>query len=158
MSLSRSKYKLFDSSDYQNIIGTNLESELYNEGSGNNSEYMSTYTSLFIINTIKERSGITLFVVKDTNSPNKEIFKFGYSEDRAITLPESIVEQIKLACVYQCDYFINNGSSERMSPITIGSGTYTLKSAALCDMANQILTCSGLFYTGRSGFLNAWFE
>ena len=73
------------------------------------------------------------------------------------------VEAVQLACIYQADYIIDNGSPERMSGLSISSRTAVLDkrdlvSYEICDIARTELLNAGLLYAGIGGGLNAWIK
>ena len=162
MTLQRTKYQLFTSTDFSNIVGKSLDEVLANEGSGHNSEYFITYTSLLISNFITTFGGRKLFRVEGS-SPNDFKIKFGRTLDTATTLTEEDVEKLKLACVYQADYMLDNGSPERMSGLSISSRTAViskeqLSSYKICDLSFGLLLEAGLLYSGLGANTNAWFK
>lgn len=156
MALNADKYKLFTNADFQNIIGRNLEEILENEGSGNNSDYFITYVSNLINNYIKSRSGRSIFKKYNSNSPEDYEAIWGYSENAGFTLNQRQLEALQLACIYQADYIIDNGSSERMSGLSMSgrSGIIAKQQMAeydICSMSQQLLANSGLLYAGLRG-------
>ena len=162
MTLQRDKYKLFNKTDFSNIIGKDLDEVLANEGTGHNSEYFITYTSLLISQTITSFGGRRLFKIEG-RSPNDFTIKFGRTLDTAVKLSDEQVENLKLACVYQADYMLDNGSPERMSGLSISSRTAViskeqLSSYSLCDMSYRLLLDAGLLYSGLGANTNAWFK
>ena len=160
MTLQGDKYQLFTKTDFTNIIGKDLDEVLSNEGTGHNSNYFITYTSL-LISSFVSAHGRNLFKVNGS-SPQDFTVKYGVVEDTAKTLNDKQLEKLKLACVYQADYMLDNGSPERMSGLSISSRTAVvskkeLSSYQICDMSYRLLVDAGLLYTGLGANTNAWF-
>lgn len=156
MSLNREKYTLFTNTDFINIIGRDLNDVLSNEGIGNNGDYLITYVSNLINMFIKSKSGRGLFKVYDEASPNDYKAIWGYTEKTGVMLSERQIEAIKLACVYQTDYIIDNGSSERMSGLSLvgRSGVipkHQMEEYEICKMSYNLLLNAGLLYAGLTG-------
>lgn len=163
MSLQANNYSLFTDTDFKNIIGKNLNSILSSEGDGNPAGAFITYVSVFIKNYITEQTGKHLFKELKSNSPEGFILKLGRTKGTAFTLTSEQVEAIKLACVYQADYIIDNGSPERMSGLSISSRTAILdkrdlESYKICDISRAELLGAGLLYAGIGSGLNAWIK
>jgi hypothetical protein len=71
-------------------------------------------------------------------------------------LTPSQVEMIKLACVYQADYIIDNGSTERMTAMGMVNRSNKYNKADLhefeiCSMSHMLLANAGLLYAGIGG-------
>lgn len=160
MPLQSQNYTLFKDTDFKNIVGRNLNSILSSEGDGNPSERFITYVSIFIKNYIAEHTGKHLY--KET-TPEGFILKLGRTKETAYKLTDAQVEAVQLACIYQADYIIDNGSPERMSGLSISSRTAVLDkrdlvSYKICDIARSELLNAGLLYAGIGGGLNAWIK
>ena len=77
-----------------------------------------------------------------------------------IELTPAQIDIVKLACVYQADYIIDNGSTERMTAMGMinRSNKYNKKDLhefEICDMAHMLLANAGLLYQGIGGGLYA---
>lgn len=160
MALQTKNYTLFEDVDFKNIIGKNLNSILSSEGDGNNADKFITYVSVFIKNYIAQHTGKHLF--KEI-TPEGFILKLGRTSGTAYKLTAEQVEAVQLACIYQADYIIDNGSPERMSGLSISSRTAVLDkrdlvSYEICDIARAELLNAGLLYAGIGGGLNAWIK
>lgn len=169
--LSKNNYKLFTKADFINMIGKDLDEELANEDVNNASDYLIAYVSNQINAYIMKRTSRRLFKV-DT-STDYDIY-YGYrnavfTDARGVEhhtghkLNENQKELLKLACVYQADYIITGGSSERMNGVSLASRTSILKKEELdsyevCNIAVSMLTEAGLLYAGRGRGAYAWFE
>lgn len=162
MTLFTEDYKLFDTADFKNITGKSLDAILERDSSGNPSDYMIIYTSIFINSYISRLTGgRKIFKTKDTNSPNNYIYSYGFTSNTAFKLTKRQEEALKLACVYQCDYFIDNGSAERISGLSISSRTAVLSkndlvSYQVCDVTRALLAEAGFLYAGIGSGMNAW--
>lgn len=78
----------------------------------------------------------------------------GYMYD--ISLTKEQITAIKLACVYQADYIIDNGSTERMTAMGMinRSNKYNKKDLhefEICSMSHTLLSTAGLLYAGIGG-------
>ena len=162
MALQARNYQLFDSTDFKNIIGKDLNSVLSSEGTGkgNEAETFITYVSTFVKNYIAEHTGKHLFVQR---TPEGFIFKLGRTSGTAYKLRPEQVEALQLACIYQADYILDNGSPERMSGLSISSRTAVLDkkdlvSYRMCDISRSELLNAGLLYAGLGSGVDAWIK
>ena len=160
MELNKNNYKLFTVAEFQNIIGKNLNDILSNESLGLNSDYFITYVCVQVMSYIEEHSGRKLYKeISPTDSNDYDLY-YGFKRSTALKLSESTIEKIKLACIYQADYIIDNGSTERMSGIFVrgGASKYSMKDFEVCEICRRFLSNAGLLYAGIGVGTNAWFE
>ena len=73
-----------------------------------------------------------------------------------VKLTRDQITALKLACIYQADYILDNGSTERMSAISLvnRSNKYDkadLKEFEICSMSYSLLSQAGLLYQGIGG-------
>ena len=73
-----------------------------------------------------------------------------------VSLTPEQIETIKLACVYQADYIIENGSTERMTAMGMVNRSNKYNKADLhefeiCSMSHMLLANAGLLYAGLGG-------
>ena len=156
MVLTKAKYMLFTSTDFLNMTGRSLDEEYRSEDVGHSSDFFITYVSLFLNTYILRFSGRRIFKKEDG-------LYWGISEGKSFKLNEDQEEIIKLACVYQADYFLDNGSPERMSGLSVRSGSAVLSKEdmtdyQLCDTSRDLLISGGFLYQGRGAGINAWLK
>lgn len=156
-------YKLFTEAEFQTVIGKSLNDILSNESLGLNSTYFINYVCLDILSYIEEHSGRKLYKeISPTDNTDYDLY-YGFKRSTAIKLSEEAKEAVKLACIYQADYIIDNGSTERMNGIFTGmrSGSISkqlMKEFEICDICRRKLTNAGLLYAGIGVGTNAWFK
>lgn len=86
-----------------------------------------------------------------------------YRYNFEVRLTEEQIDAIKLACVYQADYIIDNGSTERMTAMGMvnRSNKYDkmdLHEFEVCSVSHNILATAGLLYQGIGGGVYAKFK
>ena len=77
-----------------------------------------------------------------------------------IDLTEDQINFVKLACVYEADYLIDNGSTERMTAMGMVNRSnkydkYDLHEFEICSVSHNLLANAGLLYQGIGGGLYA---
>lgn len=161
MALDRDLYTYFNEDDFANIIGVELSEKLKDRGDGNQSIFLITYVSNQIRSFIYEHTNMNLFKSYDEETPNEYTISIGMTEDYTTELKSSQVNALKMACVYQADYILDSGSTERMNGVAIGDKLVSkqdLKSFEVCSMSYNLLANAGLLYRGIGGGLYAWFN
>lgn len=73
-----------------------------------------------------------------------------------IDLTEDQINFLKLACVYQADYIIDNGSTERMTSMGLINRSnkynkYDMHEFEICSVSHNLLANAGLLYQGIGG-------
>lgn len=164
--LDRYNFTLFDEDDFYQIIGEQLDDKLKDRGIDNYSTYFITYASVLIQSHIREYTSLNIYKEYNEATPNdytahlalarhtKEDGTYKYTYD--VKLTEEQVEMLKLACVYQADYMIDNGSTERMTAMGMvnRSNKYDkndLHEFEVCSVSHNILATAGLLYQGIGG-------
>lgn len=156
-------YRLFTEAEFQTVIGKSINEALSNESLGLNSTYFINYVCFDIMSYIEEHSGRELYKeISPTDNTDYDLY-YGFTRSTAVKLSERTKEKIKMACIYQADYFLDNGSTERMNGIFVGmrSGNISkslMKEFELCESARRVLSNSGLLYAGIGSGTNAWFK
>ena len=156
--MDRMDYQYFTDNDFYEIIGEHLEEKLSARAIDNSSSYFITYASTLIKNRIEEMSAKRLF--KEDNADGSYELYIGLIKDYAVQLTKTQVSGIVLACIYQADYMLDNGSTERMSAIGLvnRSNKYNkadLKEFEVCSISQNILDNLGLTYMGIGGGMYA---
>lgn len=152
--MDRLDYQYFTDNDFYEIIGEHLEEKLSARAVDNSSSYFITYTSTLIKNRIEEMSAKRLFK-EDASDGSYELY-IGLVKEYAVKLTKEQVSGLILACIYQADYMLENGSTERMSAIGLvnRSNKYSkadLKEFEICSISQNILDNLGLTYMGIGG-------
>lgn len=152
--MDRAEYQYFTESDFYEIIGEQLANRLSERTSDQSASYFITYTSILIKNRIEEMSAKRLF--KDDNSDGSYEMSIGLIKEYSTELTKEQIAGIKLACIYQADYMLDNGSTERMTAIGLvnRSNKYDkkdLKEFEICSVSQTILDNLGLTYMGIGG-------
>lgn len=156
---------LFNTNDFYNIIGEQLSVILEDRGINGYPEYFITYASLQIANHIREYTSLNIYKeYNDINTDNYDAYlalarhendgKYTYTFGTKLTSEQ--VDAIKLACVYQADYIIENGSTERMTAMGMVNRSNKYNKADLhefeiCSMSHMLLSNFGLLYSGIGG-------
>lgn len=152
--MDRAEYQYFTESDFYEIIGEQLANRLSERTYDQSASYFITYTSILIKNRIEEMSAKRLF--KDDNSDGSYEMSIGLIKEYSTELTKEQITGIKLACIYQADYMLDNGSTERMTAIGLvnRSNKYDkkdLKEFEICTVSQTILDNLGLTYMGIGG-------
>ena len=164
--IEKNNFTLFSEDDFNSIIGEQLSVILEDRGIDGYPDYFITYTSLQIANHIREYTSLNIY--KDYNDENPNEYdayialakhELGNGEIRytlGTKLTPSQIETIKLACVYQADYIIENGSTERMTAMGMVNRSNKYNKADLhefeiCSMSHMLLANTGLLYAGLGG-------
>lgn len=152
--MDRLDYQYFTDNDFYEIIGEHLEEKLSARAVDNSSSYFITYTSTLIKNRIEEMSAKRLFR-EDKIDGTYDLY-IGLIKEYSVKLTKEQVSGIILACIYQADYMLENGSTERMSAIGLvnRSNKYNktdLKEFEICSISQNILDNLGLTYMGIGG-------
>lgn len=159
--LNRDDYILFTSSEFERIIGQSLSSKLQDRGSGQEELYFRIYASNLIRSAIMEYTSHIL-EKKYEDDPNDYELYLRVRGNLLRKLSRQQIENIKLACIYQADFIIENGSPERMLGVAIGEGQRIdkkhLKEFELSSLALTFLTASGVLYTGLGGGTYEWIK
>ena len=167
--LDRYDYALFDENDFEQIIGEQLTDKLQDRGIDNYATYFITYVSLLIQSHIREYTGLNLYKEYDDNAPNdyelhlalsRKVKDGEYEYLYEVKLTEDQINFIKLACVYEADYLIDNGSTERMTAMGMVNRSnkydkYDLHEFEVCSVSHNLLANAGLLYQGMGGGLYA---
>ena len=159
--LDRDDFSYFDETEYYNMIGEDLSKRTEERGFGNQSVFLINYVSNQIRAYIYEHTAKNLYKIYDEKTPNDYQLKLGLTKEYAITLTDEQVKAIKLACIYQCDYILDNGSPERMSGTSVANNFISkqeLKEFEVCSISRTLLANAGLLYAGIGGGLYAWIK
>ena len=156
--MDRLEYQYFTDNDYYEIIGEHLDDKLSARSIDNSSSYFITYTSMLIKNRIEEMSAKRLF--EEDNADGSYDLYIGLLKEYSVKLTKDQLSGIVLACIYQADYMLENGSTERMSAIGLvnRSNKYNksdLKEFEICSISQNILDNLGLTYMGIGGGMYA---
>lgn len=163
--MNRYDFSLFDDNDFYEIIGEHLNDKLQDRGIDNYSTYFITYTSVLIQSYIRQYTGLNLYKEYDESDPNDYELTLALSkkvkDDKVdyvygTKLTDTQIELLKLACVYQADYIIDNGSTERMTAMGMinRSNKYDKKDLhefEVCSVSHDLLANAGLLYQGMGG-------
>lgn len=163
INLNTDDYSLFTANDYKTVIGINLDTYLLERGTGQSSKYAILYASNLIRSYIQEHTGNNIYKIYDKLTPDTYSIKMGKSMKKTWTLSEEQIKALKLASIYLADYFIENGSPERMLGVAISGKGYKiarkdLKEFEMPSISISILTNAGLIYTGSRSYTNGWFQ
>lgn len=167
--IDKNDLMLFNENDFNNIIGEQLSVVLEDRGINGYPEYFMTYASLQIANHIREYTSLNIYKEYNEADPNEYDAHLALSRHEkdgeyvytfGIKLNKEQIDIIKLACVYQADYIIDNGSTERMTAMGMinRSNKYNKKDLhefEICDMSHMLLANAGLLYRGIGGGLYA---
>jgi hypothetical protein len=167
--LDKNDFTLFNENEFNNIIGDPLSVILEDRGINGYPEYFITYTSLQIANHIREYTSLNIY--KEYNQEYSDDYDAylalarheedgEYKYTFGIKLKPEQIEAIKLACIYQADYIIDNGSTERMTAMGMVNRSNKYNKADLhefeiCSMSHMLLANAGLLYQGLGGGLYA---
>lgn len=163
--LERDNFTLFDEDDFYNIIGEHLTDKLQDRGIDNYATYFITYSSILIQSHIREYTGLNLYKEYSEDAPNDYELHLALSrkvKDDSVEylyeckLTSDQIEMIKLACVYQADYIIDNGSTERMTSMGLINRSnkynkYDMHEFEICSVSHNLLANAGLLYQGLGG-------
>ena len=163
--MERYDYTLFDEDDFYQIIGEHLNDKLQERGIDNYSVYFITYASVLIQSHIREYTGLNLYKEYDEEAPNYYELHLALAkkvkDDKTeyiyeVKLTEEQINFIKLACVYEADYLIDNGSTERMTAMGMVNRSnkydkYDLHEFEVCSISHNLLANAGLLYQGMGG-------
>jgi hypothetical protein len=149
--------------EIKNIIGEDLSKLIEERGVDNKSIYLVIYVSMLIKQYIEERTQKNLYKEYNEDNPTEYDLYIGLKLDYSLKLNDEMIKAIKVACIYQLDYILENGSAERMSGISINARGMVLDKKALnqfkiCDMAHTQLVNKGIIYSGLGGGVNAWIK
>lgn len=155
--MDRTEYQYFTDDEFYEIIGEHISSKLEDRTYDDSASYFITYTSLLIKTRIEEMTAKRLF--KEVNNTDYDLY-LGLVQQYAVKLTDEQKSALKLACILEADYIIENGSSERMSAIALvnRSNKYSkedLKSFEICSVSQNLLDNMGLTYQGLGGGLYA---
>jgi hypothetical protein len=158
--LNRYEYTYFTNNEYENIIGESISKRVEDRGENMQSLYLIIYVGNLIKNYIFAHTGKHLYKEYE-DDPNVYKLYQGLVRDYTTKLTDEQVRAIKLACIYQLDYILDVGSTERMSgigahPKAMGFTKQYLKEFEICSISRQLLANAGLLYSGIGGGVYAW--
>lgn len=161
LTIEKDLFSYFDETEFYNTIGEELSKRLEERGFGNQSVFLINYVCNQIRSYIYEHTAKSIFKVYDESDPLDYTLKIGLVEEYSTKLNDTQVLSLKLACIYQADYILNAGSTERMSGISVGDRFISkedLKSFSVCDISRTFLSNAGLLYSGLGGGMYAWIK
>lgn len=159
--LNQEEYMLFTERDFNVITGYNLYEELQDRGIDKPSTYVIIYASNLIMNYIRESTSKNVYKVYDKLDQTKYKIYVGISRERCLKLTNEQIKALKLACIYQLEYILDNGSPERMLGVAISGKGYkidkkSLKEFEISSISQGLLASVGLLYSGLGGNVNVW--
>lgn len=161
LTIEKDLFSYFDETEYYNTIGEELSKRTEERGFGNQSIYLINYVCNHIRSYIFEHTQKNIYKVYEESDPLDYTLHIGLIQEYSTELKDEQVMALKLACIYQCDYILNAGSTERMNGVSVGNtflSKQDLKSFAVCDIAHTLLANAGLLYSGLGGGLYAFIE